>query len=192
MSVLTQHGDCSNFTLSANAKIHWEIISRASSYSSNRYVGIAQTGQVVDRNANCFTGWRPCNLHASCCIYWQWMTVPYTEPLLWCMAALFFLFHFYFLANSCNSTVKPFFFWWKFGLCTAYPCKRITNHKAKWPSVATDAQLRYRVVLLDVYWNKRKTERDWKDRAVRLIPHNSAPYSSFQGNWLWLIDDFPV
>lgn len=90
------------------------------------------------------------------------------------------------------STVKPFFFWWKFGLCTAYPCKRITNHKAKWPSVATDAQLRYRVVLLDVYWNKRKTERDWKDRAVRLIPHNSAPYSSFQGNWLWLIDDFPV
>lgn len=72
------------------------------------------------------------------------------------------------------STVKPFFFWWKFGLCTAYPCKRITDHKAKWPSVATDAQLRYRVVLLDVYWNKRKTERDGKDRAVRLIPHNSA------------------
>lgn len=67
-AVLIQHGDYSSFTLAAGATMHREIISNTSSYSSNRYVSITQTGQVVDRNANCFTGWWPCNLHASCCM----------------------------------------------------------------------------------------------------------------------------
>lgn len=48
--------------------MHWGIISRTSSYSSNRNVSIAQTGQVVDRNADCLIGWWPRNLHASCCM----------------------------------------------------------------------------------------------------------------------------
>lgn len=68
VALLTQRGDYSSFTPTADAKMHRGIISRVSSYSSNTYVGIAQTGQVVDRNANCFTGWRPRNLHASCCM----------------------------------------------------------------------------------------------------------------------------
>lgn len=64
--MLTQYGDYIRF--SPTAKTHRQLIFKLSSYSSNRYVSIAQTGQVVDRNANCFTGTWPCNLHASCCM----------------------------------------------------------------------------------------------------------------------------
>lgn len=66
-SLLAQH---IVFNLTPDATIHWGIICRASS----------QTGQVGDTDANGFTGWRPCNFHASCCC-WQWITVPNTGPL---------------------------------------------------------------------------------------------------------------
>lgn len=65
-SVLTQYGDYGSFT--PTAKTHWRLISWVGLYSSDRYVNIAQTGQVADRNANCSTGWRPCNLNTSCCV----------------------------------------------------------------------------------------------------------------------------
>ncbi len=184
----TQLGDYSSFTPTADAKTHWGIISRASSYSSNRYVSIAQTGQVVDRNANCLTGWRPHNLHASCCMLtvnncsmhktiimaysstpgcgWPWgvFLFSFFFGSIFISWLIHFLCSFHLLSNE-----KPHFYWWKFGPYTAPLGKWITNHKDKWPAVAADALLRNGIVLLDVYWNKRKRGGDWKGMAVRVI-----------------------
>lgn len=72
--------DYSSFTMTADAKIHRRIICRASWYSSNNNnVSLAQTGQVVGGNANCFTGWQPCNLQAG----WQRIAGTYTFTPTW-------------------------------------------------------------------------------------------------------------
>lgn len=56
------------YRLSTEAKFHRGIISGTSSYSSNKYVSVVQTVQVVEPNADCVSGWQPCNLRSSCCI----------------------------------------------------------------------------------------------------------------------------
>lgn len=176
-SVLTQHGDYGSFT--PTAKMHWGLISRVNSDSSNEYVSIAQTGQVVDRNANCFTGWWPCNLHASCCVLTVnncsiyrtlivvysntlggFVVVDYREFIIFlCSIFISWLIHFLWLFHLLSNE-KAHFCWWKFGPFTAPHGKWITYHKDKWPAMAADALLRNGVVLLDVYWNK-----SWKERA---------------------------
>lgn len=77
LSALTKRGDDASFSPSADAKFHRGIISGTSSYSSNKYVSVVQIVQAVDRNANCFTGRRPCNLHSSCCILTE--KLPHTK-----------------------------------------------------------------------------------------------------------------
>lgn len=161
---------------------------------------------MVHRNANCFTGWQPHNLHASCCVLTVKNCSVHETIIVACSGGIFpvvghqQLFIFLFVPFSffgerrlihllhsfhLLSNEKPHFAWWKFGAVhrsPSPPAKWITNHKDKWPAVAADARLRNGAVLLDVYWNKRKGARDWKGRAVGLILHSIALSSSFQSN----------
>lgn len=178
LSVLTEEGNYSSFTLAADARMHWGKISRVSSYFSNRYVSTAQTGQVVDRNSNCFTGWWPCNLHTSCCMLTvnncfihKTIIVAYNStPGGISVVGLeeFFIF-----------LAAPFLFLGLFISYAHFICAQMKNHTSTDGSlghtpllllselltIKTNGQPRHQmlcwgigVLLLDVYWNKRKRE----------------------------------
>lgn len=193
LSVLTEEGNYSSFTLAADARMHWGEISRVSSYFSNRYVSTAQTGQVVDRNSNCFNGWWPCNLHTSCCTLtenncsihkaiivaynstpggifggWPWGVFHFSRCSIFISWLIHFLCSFHLRSNE-----KPHIHWWKFGPYTAPLAKWITNHKDKWPATAPDALLRNGRTVTGCLLEQEK-EGDWKDGAVGVILHTTA------------------